>query len=128
MPGTWKVNCKACRKPVVTGHADPVEVTDDGSPVYSASCGLCGTTTKYRRPAPIVMAPAYAPPEALHTAMADMVNDAPTAGRELRLPQVVLDAAWWVKFTLIVFWILAGIAFALYLARGILMMWANSSR
>ena len=114
IPGNWKVNCKACRNPVTTGDADPVKMTDDGSPIYSASCPQCGTTTKYRRPAPIIEAPAYAPPA---YDLAEMVTTAPAGGanREVRLPRVVIEAAWLVRFTLMAVWLVAFPAIAFYL-------------
>ena len=104
IPGTWTVNCKGCRKPIITCRDDPFQTTDDGSPVYSASCAGCGTTTKYRRPAPVVEAPAYAPPEVPNSALADMVKDESAFNRTMRLPDIVIQAAWWLRITLMAVW------------------------
>ena len=78
------VKCKNCETPIPVKADSPRETGDDGVNRVRLTCPRCRKETTYR-----------------------VASGAPAAGPapEVRLPRIVLDAAWWLKFTLISGWI-----------------------
>ena len=102
-----RVKCKGCGADAPCTPNDPPKSLPDGGHVFAATCPACGSITHYRRPE--VPAPAASP-------LADLDMGTRTAPREsqvMRLPAIVLKAAWWVRLTLMVMWILLATLLAL---------------
>ena len=96
-----RVKCKNCETPIPVGADSPRETGDDGATRVRLTCPRCRKETAYR----VARAPQPAGP-------------AP----EVRLPRIVLDAAWWLKFTLVSGWIVVFAIFSVALA-GVLTGW-----
>ena len=96
-----RVKCKGCGAAITTTAGDPPRPSPGGGQAFAAACGACAAVTHYRRPD--TSAPGDSPLANLD-AGARTPSGVSWDSREMRLPAIVLKAAWWVRFTLIVHW------------------------
>ena len=110
------VKCKKCQAHVPATAADAPGTASDGTPVFAATCAGCGAKTAYRRPTP--------KPAEESSPLADLeetpVRPSQHNQQVMRLPAVVLEAAWWVKFTLITLWFMFCVASVFWLIPAVL--------
>ena len=102
-----RVKCKGCGGDVPVSPLDPARPSPGGGQAFGARCPACNAVTHYRRPEP-APSPAVTPPEYAPSPLEDLDSgprDTRAAPQFVRLPEIVIKAAWWVRFTLLMFWI-----------------------
>lgn len=107
MSAAMRVKCKGCQATVFTSPLDSPRTLSDGTPVNAAKGEKCGVTNLCKPPTP-------KPAEELDSP-ADRKQAPANSPQVVRLPTVVLEAAWLVRLTLNAVWVvlIAGLVVAI---------------